>query len=430
MNNKQGSWMTYFLIVVAACGYFVDIYDLILFNVVKKDSLEVILKGATPEVIKSTGIFLFNMQMTGMLMGGLLWGILGDKKGRLSVLFGSILLYSIANITNAFVTSIPLYAFVRVLAGIGLAGELGAGVTLVSETMSKENRGYGTMIIVSFGALGAVVAAMVGARGDAIGNALGHIFNTTFANWQVAYLMGGVLGLLLLMLRAGAIESGMYKSVRRSDVSRGNILILLGSRERLLKYVKCILIGLPIWFIVGLIVANAEGIWAKELEVQGKVVNGSALMYSYIGLCVGDTLSGLLSQVLKSRRKVVMIDLVLCALICLYFFLFGKGMSVFTFYFLMFAIGAGTGFWALFVTIAAEQFGTNIRSTVANTAPNFVRGSVPLITSLFQLLVSFSLPQTYSALIVGTLCIGLSYWAVYHVPETFGKDLDFVEQYP
>src|SRR4051812_655562 len=201
MSDNKRPLMTYFIIVVAALGYFVDIYDLILFNVVKKDSLATILQGASPEALKSTGISLFNFQMTGMLIGGLLWGIWGDKKGRLSVLFGSILLYSIANLVNAFVTTVPMYALVRLIAGIGLAGELGAGVTLVSETMSKENRGYGTMIIVSFGALGAVVAALVGANGQAIGNVLGGIFNTTFANWQVAYLFGGMLGFFLLILR-------------------------------------------------------------------------------------------------------------------------------------------------------------------------------------------------------------------------------------
>ena len=201
MSEKKSSFITYFIIVVAALGYFVDIYDLILFNVVKKESLDAMMQGALPEAIKSTGIFLFNVQMTGMLLGGLLWGVWGDKKGRLSVLFGSILCYSIANVANAFVTSIPLYAIARLIAGIGLAGELGAGITLVSETMSKEKRGYGTMIIVAFGALGAVVAAMVGANGQAIGNFLGRIFNTTFANWQVAYILGGTLWFALLILR-------------------------------------------------------------------------------------------------------------------------------------------------------------------------------------------------------------------------------------
>ena len=430
MNQKKSLFLTYFIIVVAACGYFVDIYDLILFNVVKKDSLEVILKGATPEVIKSTGIFLFNMQMTGMLIGGLLWGILGDKKGRLSVLFGSILLYSTANVINAFVTSVPLYALVRVIAGIGLAGELGAGVTLVSETMSKEKRGYGTMIIVSFGALGAVAAALVGAKGEMMGNWLGGVLNMTIASWQVAYLVGGVLGLFLLMLRIGTIESGMFRNIEKSDVSRGDIRMLFNSSERFLKYLKCILVGLPIWFIVGLIVANSEQIWGKELDVQGKVINGSSLMYSYIGLCVGDIVSGLLSQLLRSRRKVVMIYLTACIALAVYFFFFAKGISLTGFYFLIFLLGAATGFWALFVTIAAEQFGTNIRSTVANTAPNFVRGSVPLITLFFQFLIGQSVTTLHSAFVVGMICMGLSFWAISQMSETFGKELDYVEQYP
>ncbi len=428
MSDKDKSYLTWFIIVIAACGYFVDIYDLILFNVVKKDSLEAILKGATPGVIISTGISLFNWQMGGMLIGGLLWGILGDKRGRLSVLFGSILLYSIANIANAFVTTLPLYIIVRLAAGIGLAGELGAGVTLVSETMSKENRGYGTMIIVSFGALGAVAAALVGAQGQVIGNWLGGLFHTAFANWQVAYIMGGVLGLLLLMLRVGAMESGMYKSIQHSNVSRGDITMLFTNFNRFSKYIKCILVGLPIWFIVGLIVANSEAIWAKELGVQGKVINGAAVMYSYFGLCFGDIISGVMSQLMRSRRKVVMIYLCICLACIVYFFFFAHGISLFTFYTLAFLLGAATGFWALFITVAAEQFGTNIRSTVANTTPNFVRGSVLLITGLFQLLVSFSIGAIPSAFIVGVLCLSLSFWAIYHMPETFGKDLDYIER--
>ena len=428
MSEKRSQYLTYFIIAVAACGYFVDIYDLILFNVVKKASLEAIMVGASADVIKSTGLFLFNVQMTGMLIGGILWGIIGDKRGRISVLFGSILLYSIANLVNAFVSSLPLYMVVRFIAGLGLAGELGAGITLVTESMSKEKRGYGTMIIVSFGALGAVAAALVAAQGQAIGIWLGSMLNITLSGWQVAYIIGGLLGLLLLMLRVGTMESGMFKNIENSEVSRGNILMLFNNTTRFLKYLRCILVGLPIWFIVGLIVANAEPIWGKELDVQGKVVNGSALMYSYLGLCVGDILSGLLSQILKSRRKVVMLYLVIGISLVVYLFFFAKGISLTGFYFLIFLLGAATGFWALFVTVAAEQFGTNIRSTVANTTPNFVRGSVPLIVGLFQFLISLSISTTLSAFIVGMLCMGLSFWAIYSMHETFGKELDYVEE--
>ncbi len=430
MNENRNPFITYFIIVVAALGYFVDIYDLILFNVVKKESLEMIMPGASAETIKDTGITLFNWQMTGMLIGGLLWGIWGDKKGRLSVLFGSILLYSLANVANAFVTTIPMYKFIRVIAGIGLAGELGAGVTLVSETMSKEKRGYGTMIIVTFGALGAVAAALVGANGQVIGNFLGGIFNTTFANWQVAYILGGVMGFALLILRVGTIESGMFKSIQQTDVKRGDITMLFTDKERFIKYLNCILVGLPIWYFIGLIVANSELIWAKDLNVQGKVVNGTALMYAYIGLSVGDLISGLLSQFLRSRRKVVFIYLGFSTALITYYLFFAHGISANEFYFLSFLVGCATGYWAIFVTIAAEQFGTNIRSTVTNTVPNFVRGSVPLITMLFQFLVANFFSNIVSAFIVGLICLGLSLWAIWKTKETFAKDLNYSEQYP
>ena len=425
-SNKQSLWLKYGIIIVASLGYFVDIYDLILFNVVKKESLMAVMPLATAEEIKNNGLFLFNMQMIGMLVGGLLWGILGDKRGRLTVLFGSILLYSAANIANAFVTTIPMYAIVRVIAGIGLAGELGTGITLVTETMHREKRGYGTMIIVSFGALGAVLAAMVGTWGDSLGIMFGNIIGQPVAKWQAAYIVGGILGLLLLLLRIGTVESGMFKNVLQTEITRGDFLLLFKSKDRLLKYLKCILIGLPIWFIVGIIVANAEAIWSKELNVQG-VQNGFAVIYSYLGLSVGDLLSGILSQVLRSRKKVVMLYIGFCITAVTYFFFFAHGISLNGFYFLCLLLGAATGFWALFVTIAAEQFGTNIRSTVTNTVPNFVRGSVPLITWSFQSLVALQFGNIWSAYIVGVVCIALSFWAVYQSHETFSKDLDYTE---
>ena len=424
---KKSFWLSYGLIIIASLGYFVDIYDLILFNVVKKDSLTAIMQNASPEEIKNTGLYLFNMQMLGMMVGGLLWGILGDKRGRLSVLFGSILLYSVANIANAFTTNIALYAIIRVIAGIGLAGELGTGITLVTETMPREKRGIGTMIIVSFGALGAVMAALVGMHGNALASLFSNVLNRPIANWQLAYLIGGIMGLLLLLLRIGISESGMFKNVLNAHVDRGNFLSLFTSRERFMKYLKCILIGLPVWYIIGIIVANAELIWAKELGINGTVVNGLAVMYSYIGLCVGDVFSGLLSQFFKSRKKVVLLFITFCVLACIYFFFFAHGLSVNWFYLLCFTLGTATGFWALFVTIAAEQFGTNIRSTVTNTVPNFVRGAVPIITWSFQALVALTLGNIASAFIVGMVCMGLSFWATYTSQETFSKDLDYTE---
>lgn len=415
------------IIIVAALGYFVDIYDLILFNVVKKESLEQIMAFADAVERKNTGIFLFNMQMTGMLIGGILWGIWGDKKGRLSVLFGSILLYSSANIANAFVTDIPLYAIIRVIAGIGLAGELGAGITLVAETMSKEKRGYGTMIIVTFGALGAVVAALVGAEGHIVGEWLSSIFGTPLANWQVAYIIGGVLGLLLLLLRVGTIESGMFKSMQDKEISRGDIKILFNNKERFLKYLNCILIGVPIWYIIGLLVANSQEVFAVDLEIQGQVINGKALMYAYLGLSFGDLVSGLLSQFLRSRKKVVFLYLGFTAVLMFYFLFLMKGASAEHYYLISFLLGTASGYWAIFVTIASEQFGTNIRSTVTNTVPNFVRGSVPIITSSFGFFTALLSNNIYSALIVGIICVVLAAWANYRSKETFAKDLNYLE---
>jgi MFS transporter, putative metabolite:H+ symporter len=430
--TQKQQWM---LILVASLGYFVDIYDLVLFNVVKKESLEYInaVKGMgwTEVELKDMGIFLFNMQMTGMLLGGLLWGIWGDKQGRKSVLFGSILLYSAANIVNAFTVDITTYAIVRVIAGIGLAGELGAGITLVSETMAKEKRGWGTMIIVTVGALGAVFAALVGSQGHVLTEKLVEA-GIVLQNWQVVYIVGGILGLGLLFLRAGTLESGMFKEMKSSsEVKKGNFLMLFRDGRTLLKYINCILIGLPIWYMIGVLISLSQDVFAKELglvDAEGKVLisNGSAVMFSYMGLSVGDLFSGVLSQVLKSRRKVVLLFLLMSSMLMVTFLFFSYGVSPNTYYLLCFLVGAATGYWAIFVTIASEQFGTNIRSTVTTTVPNFVRGSVVPITLSFTALAK-SVGNTWSAFIVGAVCIGLALFAVLMVKETFSKDLNYFE---
>ena len=413
------------LITVAALGYFVDIYDLILFNVVKKESL--ISLGYTSEAdLKNYGLQLFNWQMGGMLVGGILWGILGDKKGRLKVLFGSILMYSAANVANAFVGDITSYAIIRFIAGVGLAGELGAGITLVAEVMSKETRGYGTMIIVTFGALGAVLAAIVGGESAGISNMIESATSIHLENWQVAYVVGGVLGLLLLALRIGTLESDMYKKVHQEEVSRGDFLSLFSSKTIFLKYLKCILIGLPVWYAIGILIALAENFGGSLLQVNGKVVNGQAVMYAYLGLSAGDLISGLLSQLFKSRRKVVMLYLFFSAVVMWMYFGTTAGRSADWFYFVCFLVGTGTGFWALFVTIAAEQFGTNIRSTVTTTVPNFVRGAVIPITAGFKALEA-PMGTLGAAVFVGVICLLLSLWAVWGVDETFSKELNYTE---
>jgi len=404
MNEKRKINL---LIIVASLGYFVDIYDLIVFNVVKFDSLSAL--GFGGDELKSKEIYLFNLQMFGMLVGGILWGILGDKKGRVSVLFGSIFLYSVANIANAFVTNINQYAIMRFVAGVGLAGELGAGITLVAENMHREKRGYGTMIIVTFGALGAVVASLVGKS----------------FGWQNTYIIGGCMGLVLLLLRAGAYESGMYTSLKHhGHIKRGNFINLFVKPRSLFKYLACIAIGLPIWFTIGVLI-NLSNRFGEAFGLENQVSVADSVMYAYIGLNTGDLVSGLISQLIKSRKKVVLGYLILSAALFV-IYLYNGNVSVTYFKLMSFLLGFATGYWALFVTIASEQFGTNIRSTVTNTVPNFVRGSVVPITLSFQWLLPLA-GIKLAALIVGVVCLLLSFISTLYVQETFSKDLNYYE---
>ena len=398
-------------VIVAALGYFVDIYDLILFSIVRVESLTSL--GVAPNTPEMTnqGLFLINMQMGGMLLGGILWGILGDKKGRLSVLFGSILLYSLANIANGFVTSIDQYAWLRLVAGIGLAGELGAGITLVSESLPKEKRGYGTMIVATIGVSGAMLGFWVAKFG-----------------WRPAYFVGGGLGLALLVLRVSVFESGMFRQVQaQADVVRGNFFSLFSNPARLGKYLRILLIGVPLWFVVGILVTLAPE-FGKALGLTGEVTAGLAVFWCYFGLVFGDFLSGTLSQLWHSRNKALQVFLVFCAtLVGVY--LFGvKGASPTAFYGVCFVLGISVGFWALFVTVAAEQFGTNIRATVATTAPNFARGAVVGLVPAFKYLSGALGGIIPGAAVLGGLTLLVALWAVSTLPESYGKDLDYVEE--
>jgi putative MFS transporter len=406
-------------ITVAALGYFVDIYDLVLFGVVRIDSLRGI--GVPDSDITREGEFLLNIQMIGLLIGGIIWGVLGDRKGRLSVLFGSILLYSLANIANAFINDLASYAVLRFIAGIGLAGELGAGVTLVSELMSIKTRGWGATIIASFGALGAVLAGAV-ATID---------WQVNFANWRMAYLVGGVMGIALLLLRIGVYESGMFQEIKDSDVKKGDFLQLFYRKSSFLRYLRCIVIGIPIWFVIGILIFQSKE-FAESLGLPA-IVPAYTIMAAYAGLTAGDMLSGIVSQSLGSRKKAVLAFLLLSAAGIIYYLNLQK-VSPGHFYFLCFLLGCGTGYWAMFMMIAAEQFGTNIRATVTTTVPNFVRGSVAPVTWLFQffrdlVFVDIKGANVPAALVVGTVVMGLAFWALYQMEETYGKDLNFLEEH-
>lgn len=400
-------------VIVAALGYFVDIYDLLLFTIVREPSL----KGLgvdltnTKEVIGASTMVI-NWQMWGLLIGGIIWGVMGDKKGRLSVLFGSIILYSIANFFTGFVQDVQQYAYARFAAGIGLAGELGAGITLVSELLPKNKRGIGTSLVAGIGLFGAVAA----------------YFTFKFTNdWRLCYKIGAGLGVMLLFLRVSVAESGMFKQVRESKVARGNFLMFFTNAKRFRKYMLAILIGLPTWYVIGILV-NLSNRFATDFYGENHVESGRAIMFAYAAIAVGDILVGFVSQYFKSRKK---------ALFLFYFFAIVSGIYFFSgnirndasMYLACAMLGFSTGFWAIFVTMGAEQFGTNLRATAATTIPNMVRGSVPLINLMFvnwfQKTIGWSF--VYSAVITGIVVMVITLVAAYFTEETFHKDLDYME---
>ncbi len=413
-------------VIVAALGYFVDIYDLILFGMVRVESLKGIgvcqglSEAACKTALTDEGVFLINMQMGGMLVGGILWGVIGDKKGRLSVLFGSITLYSLANIANGLVgdvdamSNVDTYALCRLIAGIGLAGELGAGITLVSELMGKHERGTGTTIVAALGVSGGVVAGI-------FGGAFGHV-----VHWTTAYYIGGGLGLALLALRVGVVESGMFAAtLAKSNVARGNFFQLFTNRKRLARYVGIIFIGVPVWYVIGLLFTLSPEIGAA-LGLSPAPNAARSLLFVYGGCSIGGVLSGVLSQKLRSRRKTFAIFLGAVAVMMVVYFTLG-GSSGDWFYAIALFGGISTGYWAAFVSTAAELFGTNLRATAATTVPNFVRGSLVGVMFAFTALKT-SIGLVEAAIVVGIGCMVLAVIGLFLIRETFGVDLDFYEE--
>ena len=394
-------------VLVGALGYFVDIYDLLLFSIIRVPSLKSM--GLTDELIKTEGMRIINIQMLGLLIGGIIWGVLGDKKGRLKVLFGSILLYSLANIANGFVTNVEQYTWLRFITGIGLAGELGASITLVSEILSKEKRGIGTSLVAGIGLSGAVAAYFV----------------SKYFDWHTCYFIGGGLGLALLLLRVSVYESHMFEQVSTKKISKGNFLLFFTNAKRFKKYLLSILIGLPNWYVIGILITFSKEFGAA-FQIKETINAGKAVMYAYVGISIGDIATGLISQWLRSRKKVLYIFYALTAVSIFLYFQQQQGTAN-NMYWICALLGFSTGFWAILVTMAAEQFGTNLRATAATTVPNMVRGSLNLITLLF---VSLQTAFDYieSAWVTGIAIMIIAIVSAICTQETFGKDLDYIEE--
>ncbi len=408
MTQKQSTSIFNITVLVAALGYFVDIYDLLLFQIVRIESLKDM--GLTVAQVKSEGEFIISIQMFGLLIGGIIWGIMGDKKGRLSVLFGSIILYSVANIINGFVQTPNQYALVRFFAGIGLAGELGAGITLVSELVSKEKRGLSTSLVAGIGLTGAVVAYFISQNFD----------------WRICYFIGGGLGFCLLLLRISVFESGMFKQVKQLSVARGNFFMFFTNKHRFKKYMLAILIGLPTWYVIGVLVAFSND-FAIAFGFSEEVLPKKSTMFAYVAIAIADVIVGFVSHWLKSRKKTLFIFYILTIISIIFYFTQQSGTAA-GMYLICAALGFSTGFWAIFVTMAAEQFGTNLRATAATTVPNMVRGALPLILLLFNWLQTLTGDYITAGWITGAIVMAISLVAAWFTEETFGKDLNYVEE--
>jgi len=411
MNQPKTASIFNIAVIVAALGYFVDIYDLLLFTIVKRPSMLGV--GATDITMLADSTKVINWQMLGLLIGGIVWGILGDKKGRLSVLFGSIILYSVANFITGFVETVNQYAACRFVAGLGLAGELGAGITLVSELLPKNKRGIGTSLVAGIGLSGAVAAYYTYQFTD---------------DWRLCYKIGGGLGIVLLFLRIKVAESGMFKQTKNSQVVMGDFTMFFNNAKRFKKYLLAILIGLPTWYVIGILV-NQSDKFAEKMFDSKTVDSGRSIMFAYAGIAVGDILIGLVSQLFKSRKKALLLFYVLTILSLVFFFSKYNNTDI-SMYIICAALGFSTGFWAIFVTMGAEQFGTNLRATAATTIPNMVRGALPLINLLFLDVFQKSWGWTLikSGIVTGIIAISITLIAFYFTEETFHKDLNYVEK--
>ncbi len=406
--HKQSASVFNTAVLVAALGYFVDIYDLLLFSIIRVPSLQSL--GLSKEQIIEQGESIISWQMAGLLIGGIIWGVMGDKKGRLSVLFGSIILYSLGNIANGFVQNVDQYRVIRFIAGLGLAGELGAGITLVSELISKEKRGVATSLVAGIGLTGAVLAFIMKENFD----------------WRTCYFIGGGLGLLLLILRISVFESGMFNQVKKTEAKRGNLLMLFNNADRFKRYFLNILIGLPNWFVIGVLITFSDK-FAEEFGIKEKIDPGKAIMYAYVAISIGDILIGLISQWLRSRKKALLIFYAITILFVVLFFTVQWNGSAAMMYWICAGLGFGTGFWAIFVTMGAEQFGTNLRATAATSIPNMARGMLAIFTlPLFKTIRNMTDYYT-GGWITALIIFSIALTALYFIKETFGKDLNYIE---
>lgn len=392
-------------VLVVALGYYVDAYDLLVMSAVRKPSL--LSLGVPESETLNIGLSLLNYQLVGLMIGGVMWGVIADKYGRKKALFGSILIYSFANIANGYINSVNMYYWLRIIAGFGLAGELGVGISLITENVAKERRTISTAIVSFFGMLGA-----------STGGWFGSIFE-----WQNCFLIGGFAGLLLLLLRLKVEESVMFNEIKDKNVSKGNIWMIIKNPKTLLTYFFCTLAGAAsILFI---------GVFIQSTPELGKLFNlnitaGIALIWYYLGASVSEIIAGLLSKLLKERKAPIYIFYAI-SLLAITNFCVNVPNSPYFFYLNCLFLGFGLGWWSQLITLSAELFGINVRATAATSIPTFARAwNIPFSNIFKQNIPNLGIVN--SAFGIGVIVVSLAIISITMVKETFENDANFIER--
>jgi MFS family permease len=405
-TTAQYSRKDILMISVAALGYFVDLYDMLIFSSERVEALGSI--GVAKQKMGEVGLMLQNYQMLGLVIGGFLFGILADKFGRLRVLFASILLYSVANIGNAFVTNVPAFAVARLIAGIGLAGELGVALSWISESLKPQQRTIATTIVSAFGLLGGVVAAIM----------------ATHFHWQTSYMIGGIMGLVLLAFRVSLNESKLFEQTRQSSAKKGNLFQLLSNKKQLKKFVLCVLSGAPAFVLLSIYVTLAPEFGAAfGITEQISVAHG--IMVFLIVFAMSDVACGLLSKIMRKRKTPLLIFACL-QILSIGYYLLVPPQTVEAFYFRCMLLGFSAGYWGILITNSLEQFGTNIRATVATSTPSLIRG-MTIPASIFFTVVSKQTSLVTAGAIVGFSLVAISIVSILLLDDKFENDLNFME---
>jgi MFS transporter, putative metabolite:H+ symporter len=392
--------MNFSSLFLIGCGYFIDIFDLVLFSTLRISSFEE-LKITDPTYW--TVVF-FNLQMTGILVGGIFWGKMADIKGRSWSFMGTILVFSIANIINGLTSSLTVYGICRFIAGFGLAGEMGSGIALICEKVPDEKRSLYLGFVSSLGCIGAVLSGWLG----------------DIVYWRYLFIGSGFAGILLTLLRKNLLEPDLFRKTATLNIPRGQWKTLFQSPPDLIRFILLIFLGIPMWYIIGIL-------WSFSTEMTSTIglnifTSGQAILWGYVGVWMGDMLMPFVSQFLKSRIFTIQICLIMMLLGVIYLFQF-QPHSLLSFQLTHIFLGFTIGYWAVYATLCGESFGTNIRALTSTSLPSLIRfSSIPMMI-IYQ--YGRDENELNIALGMGLTVLCISMITTYFIKDTFQKDIDF-----